>query len=505
MVYMAAQGKPSGSFSYLTERRNRTGLRPSSNPTLLPRAPNPTHLAPPQPSLKGRENRFQFFNTSTPREHDKMTTPTVTSTPRDWGSADHKMAILSRVARAKSNLLQAQFCRTPRTSPPISARASPNSRRHSAASAGSVKDLSQPKTPPGSASLCAGNTMNSLTPTSASSHGNSIRSQLFNKMTSHGNSIRSQLFNKMTSTHSQPVVHNSDRSATVRPNTLGSMTAKTLDLGFGENDDLCGAYGTTTLGDDALMITKGEVLMGPDNKPVRTPQGGLVSVRDLTFSNSGILYSPGMRPVLERSGSRALTHDNILLGSDGYPRFDSEGRVIEMKDVMHAFQLDREATLSRTDLYFTSDNVLMGRGAVILGSDGLPATKGEVLVGNDGKPLLCEGGHVVTEGDLSISNDGRIVAMGNRRILGLDEQSAKWAKCGKLLLRADGHPKLSSDGKLMQREEILMKSNGQPILGKDQHPVARTDLKFSQEGVLVDSHGKHIIGADGLLITRGEI
>lgn len=40
---------------------------------------------------------------------------------------------------------------------------------------------------------------------------------------------------------------------------------------------------------------------------------------------------------------------------------------------------------------------------------------------------------------------------------------------------------------------------------KDKCPVARTDLKFSRDGFLVDAHGTKILGADGLLLAMGEV
>merc|ERR1712137_225058 len=154
-------------------------------------------------------------------------------------------------------------------------------------------------------------------------------------------------------------------------------------------------------------------------------------------------------------------------------------------------------------LYFTPQNILMCRGTVMTGSDRLSTTKGEVLIGDSGKPLLWEGGHVVTEDDLSISNEGDVVTIGNKRIFGPDEQSATSAKSEKLLLCADGRPKLSSDGKL--QDDIVRRSDGRPILGRDKRPIARRDLKFLHDDTLVDSHGRQIVGADGLLIMRGEI
>jgi len=57
------------------------------------------------------------------------------------------------------------------------------------------------------------------------------------------------------------------------------------ELSFGRNGCLLGSGGRVLLGDDALVFAKGEMPIEPDNKPVLTTEGALVSVnQSCTFT-----------------------------------------------------------------------------------------------------------------------------------------------------------------------------------------------------------------------------
>jgi len=180
-------------------------------------------------------------------------------------------------------------------------------------------------------------------------------------------------------------------------------------------------YGKEILGDDGFALVKGEVLMRHDGKPLLTFDGRPILQHDLKFSNTDMLCGPSGFIIRDSRGQPLLRKD-VYIGSDGRPRLDRDGKVVEMKDVVHSFSgtplfaAASKEPITRTYLKFSKRGELMGLGTVIRKKDATPYMRGEVLVGADGKPLLSKKGHPITAADTTFSRTSASVRSASVRV-----------------------------------------------------------------------------------------
>jgi len=155
------------------------------------------------------------------------------------------------------------------------------------------------------------------------------------------------------------------------------------------------------------------------------------------------------------------------------------------------------------DVTIQSDGTLRGpNGKEILGEDGFPLIKGEVLMGDDDKPLLTSEGKPIFRHDLMFSDNnvlccpgGMILRNGSRQLL-LREN---------VYVGNDGYPVLDHAGKVVEIKDVLHSFSGTPLLAAAfNEPITRTDLKFSKQGTLVGL-GKVIRKKNGTPYMRGEV
>lgn len=265
--------------------------------------------------------------------------------------------------------------------------------------------------------------------------------------------------------------------------------------------------GEEILGEDGLVLTRGEVLMGDDDKPVLTPEGKPIMQHDMKFSNSDVLYSPGGEVIRGQSGE-PLLRENVYVGDEGHPRLSRDGKIIQMSDVVHNFNNEPlfgskfKEPITSKDLKFSKKGVLIGLGTVICNKDGTPYKRGQVLVGDDGKPLLTKDRHPVTAMDVTFSLSGCAVVSGTAHILAKDGKPLAQKD---LLLDADGCPKLTVEGRLMKLEDFVHGFDGSMLTDSNHNPVSCTDLTFSPDGKLTTNRGMVVLDHNALPVNRDDI
>jgi len=288
---------------------------------------------------------------------------------------------------------------------------------------------------------------------------------------------------------------------------VGHISVPRRDVTIARDDTLCGPDGRAILGEDGFVLTKAEVLIGHDNKPLLTSEGKPIMQHDLTFSKDDVLCIFGGEIIRNRSDQPFL-RKNIYIGSDGRPRLNRDGKVIEMKDVLRSFESAPllgstfKEPITRTDLKFSNRGELMGLGSVIRKRDGTPYMRGEVLMAIDGKPLLCEERHVVTEVDVIISPRGSVLVPGPVRVPG---STGKPLSRKELFLDANGCPQFTMGGRLMELDDLVYRFNGGMLVDSEKNPIARTDLTFASDGRLTTPWGTVILGNDGSPIMNDEV
>jgi len=288
---------------------------------------------------------------------------------------------------------------------------------------------------------------------------------------------------------------------------VGHVSVPRRDVTIASDDTLCGPDGQAILGEDGYVLTKGEVLMGHDDKPLLTSEGKPIMQHDLMFSGEGALCIHGGEIIRNRSDQPFL-RKNIYTGNDGRPRLNHDGKVIEMKDVLRSFEDGPlfgsafKEPITRTDLKFSDGGELMGLGSVIRRKDGTPYMRGEVLMDIDRKPMLCEEGHVVTVVDVIISPRGSVLVPGPFRVPG---STGKPLNRKELLLDANGCPQFTMGGRLMELDDLVYRANGDLLVNSEKNAVARTDLTFASDGKLTTPCGTVILGNDGLPIMNDEV
>jgi len=214
--------------------------------------------------------------------------------------------------------------------------------------------------------------------------------------------------------------------------------------------------GKEILGDDGFALVKGEVLMRHDGKPLLTVEGKPILQHDLYFSNANMLCGPG-GVILRNSYNQPLLREDVYIGSDGNPRLDHDGKVVEMKDVVHSFNgtplfgAAFKDPITRTDLKFSKRGKLVGLGTEIYKKDATPYMRGEVLVSTDGKPLLSKTGHLITEADITFSPKGYVHVPGLLRVSGFD---GKPLERKDLFLDANERPKFTVEGRLLELKDL---------------------------------------------------
>jgi len=236
---------------------------------------------------------------------------------------------------------------------------------------------------------------------------------------------------------------------------VGGMSIPLRDVTIQSDGTLCGPDCKEILGEDGFALTRGEVLMTDNEKPLLTFEGKPILQQDLMFSDMDVLCGPdGM--ILQNGSGQPLLRKNIYVGNDGRPRLGHNGKIIEMKDVLHSsdgtpvFSAFKEP-ITRADLKFSKQDELVGLGTVIRKKDGTPYMRGDVLMRIDGKPFLDKAGCLITEADVTFSANGIVLASG----LLLQGSDGKPLRRNDLLLDATESPKFSAEGRLMKLKDLV--------------------------------------------------
>lgn len=274
---------------------------------------------------------------------------------------------------------------------------------------------------------------------------------------------------------------------------VGSISLPRCDVTIQSDGTLHCPDGRPLLGEDGFVLTKGELLMAHDGKPLLTSKGKPILQHDLKFNKDNVLCGPSGK--ILRSGQPILRED-IYVGVDGRPRLSRDGTVVEMKDVVHSFDgtplfgAAFKEPITRSDLKFSKRGVLVGLGTVICKKGGAPFLRGEVLMNADGKPLLNISGHPVTEADVIFSHTGYVVVPGVGSVLGSD---CKPLKRTEIFLDSNGRPKFTMEGKVMELVDIVHGFNGDKLVDSDHNPIARSDLTLTSDGRVITLRGTAVL------------
>jgi len=285
---------------------------------------------------------------------------------------------------------------------------------------------------------------------------------------------------------------------------VGPISIPLRDVTIQNDGTFHGPDGKEILGEDGFVLTKGEVLMGGDDKPLVTSEGKPIMQHDLVFSNTNILCGPGGMIIRDGCG-QPLLHENIYVGKDGRPRLSHDGKVIEMKDVLHNFSgtplfaAASNEPITRTDLTFSKRDKVMGLGTVICKKDGTPYIRGDVLMNTDGKPLLDKAGHLITEADVTFSPNGDLLA--SKLLLQVSGSDGKRLGRKDLFLDANGRPKFTMKGRFMELKDLVRSFNGNKLCDSQQNPVARSDLALANDGRLITIRGTTVLGSNGVRLA----
>jgi len=141
--------------------------------------------------------------------------------------------------------------------------------------------------------------------------------------------------------------------------------------------------------------------MNTDGKPLLDKDGCLITESDITLPPNGAVFASGLQ--LQGSDNKPLRRKDLFLDADERPKFTMEGRLMELKDLVHKFNGEilfdsQQNPVARSELTFATDGRLITtRGIEIKGGDGAPVMEGEVVTDRDGKPLLSASGQLILE------------------------------------------------------------------------------------------------------------
>eukprot|EP00811_Abedinium_folium_P032322 NODE_5377_length_1777_cov_5.274545.p1 GENE.NODE_5377_length_1777_cov_5.274545~~NODE_5377_length_1777_cov_5.274545.p1 ORF type:complete len:414 (-),score=110.99 NODE_5377_length_1777_cov_5.274545:396-1637(-) len=152
----------------------------------------------------------------------------------------------------------------------------------------------------------------------------------------------------------------------------------------------------------------------------------------------------------------------------------------------------------RTHLQFTPQGLLHGFNLPVNGPDELPLTRGHVLLGYDGFPMLCTRGRPIMEEHLSFGDDGALLGPQHAPVLGLSGAAGPVYR-DTLLLDSRGRAMLDGDGRVVQLRDIVKQSDGRALFGPNNKPVMRLALYFdADDGMMKGPGGVLVRGRDGL-------